>query len=169
MPAPNTVDRFWSQTTPEPTTGCWLWMSTVGPTGYGAFALRGINWKAHRLAYHLHRGPIPAGLIVRHRCDTPLCVNPAHLVLGTHAENVADRVRRCRTVTNQGRAPLTPEAISAMQELYASGAFTQAELGRRFGLTQVGASRYLKGIELPRGRRGRPGSGSRRVPGGRPC
>ncbi|MBZ9873113.1 HNH endonuclease [Mesorhizobium sp. BR1-1-9] len=81
---------------PEPNTGCWIWL---GPTFKGArpkLGVRGVSKLAYRLSHAVYKGPIPAGLIVCHRCDTPLCINPDHLWLGTHADNTADKMRKGR-------------------------------------------------------------------------
>lgn len=83
--------EFHNSYIPEPNSGCWLWTS-VYKNDYGAFG----RLAAHRLSYELHNGPIPKGLIVRHKCDTPACVNPAHLVVGTFKDNTADMVTRGR-------------------------------------------------------------------------
>ena len=77
-------------------TGCWLWSKTLTSAGYGRINLNNGNWFVHRLAYALYKGD-PVGLIVRHTCDTPACVNPDHLLLGTQADNVRDRVLRGRS------------------------------------------------------------------------
>lgn len=75
--------------------GCWLWRrSLIG--GYGSLRVGGKRGKAHRFSYQLHFGSIPDGLVVRHKCDRPSCVNPLHLELGTQVDNIADAVARGR-------------------------------------------------------------------------
>lgn len=76
---------------------CIPWDRAVDRDGYGRAKHEGKTWKAHRLAYVLAFGPIPAGLEVRHSCDNPPCVNVDHLSLGTHAENMQDMVDRGRS------------------------------------------------------------------------
>lgn len=80
----------------EPDTNCWLWNRYVQSLGYGQAEVCGKIWLAHRLSWTVYRGVIPAGLLVLHRCDTPLCVNPQHLFLGTHQDNTDDRVAKGR-------------------------------------------------------------------------
>lgn len=79
--------------------GCWKWLGTLKPKGYGLFDGRRDGkryWSAHRYAYHLLKGPIPKGLHVLHRCDNPSCTNPDHLWLGTNADNHLDKLRKGR-------------------------------------------------------------------------
>jgi hypothetical protein len=71
---------------------CWLWHGRSGPGGYGW--LRSL--RAHRVSWELFLGPIPFGQHVLHRCDSPPCVNPGHLFLGTHEENMADKIAKGR-------------------------------------------------------------------------
>jgi hypothetical protein len=86
--------RFWSKV--QPSDGCWLWTGATFRNGYGMFnAGRWLNGRqdtryAHRVAYQLTTGSIPAGLVVMHVCDTPACVRASHLSLGTQADNNRD-------------------------------------------------------------------------------
>jgi hypothetical protein len=72
---------------------CWDWTAGRNNRGYGQIYTRRSNG-AHRVSYELHVGPIPTGLHVRHQCDRPCCVNPAHLLVGTRSDNMQDAVRR---------------------------------------------------------------------------
>jgi hypothetical protein len=95
--------RFESKFIPEPFSGCWLWITGLFSTGYGQFYYIGEkNSHAHRVAWTLYRGEIPKGLQVLHLCDTRCCVNPDHLFLGTHTENMRDMVAKGRSLNQQG-------------------------------------------------------------------
>jgi hypothetical protein len=89
-------ERFASKYIPEPNSGCWLWIASCVTGGYGKFFFQGKYRRAHRVAWVLHRGLIPPGLDVLHRCDTSCCVNPDHLFLGTDSVNMRDCVRKGR-------------------------------------------------------------------------
>lgn len=80
---------------PIPEAGCWLWLGGVDSKGYGK-APRHTNQGLHRVFYAYHVGEIPPGLCVCHKCDTPRCVNPDHLFLGTQLENAIDKERKGR-------------------------------------------------------------------------
>lgn len=92
-------ERFDAKWIPEPNSGCWLWLGALFVSGYGWFQ-RGHRKqpgaRANRISWELHRGPIPDGLCVLHRCDNPSCVNPDHLFIGTQLDNIADRDRKGR-------------------------------------------------------------------------
>lgn len=79
---------------PEPMSGCWLWLRSVGTHGYGLVGSPGVT--AHRASFLAFNGDVPDGLVVRHRCDTRICVNPEHLLVGTHKDNSDDKMRRGR-------------------------------------------------------------------------
>lgn len=100
------VIGFWDYVRKSEEPGCWIWTgSTKGnePQKYGGFYFRGANWLAHRVSWVLTYGEIPKiedadsrGTCVLHSCDTPLCVNPYHLFLGTHKKNMEDKVAKQR-------------------------------------------------------------------------
>ena len=89
-------DRFETKFEPITESGCWIWMAGRFDTGYGSFWLNGTDVRAHRVAYELYVGAIPEGMWVLHRCDIRECVNPDHLFLGTHQDNMDDMARKGR-------------------------------------------------------------------------
>jgi hypothetical protein len=106
------IARFYSKVDVGKKHECWLVNGIhVDRFGYGCFTLSGVQVRAHRFSYQVFHGKIGDGLVVRHKCDTPLCVNPYHLETGTVADNVMDRVIRGRSAIGErnGKAKLTAE------------------------------------------------------------
>lgn len=97
--------------------GCWLWSGQMLVVGYGAASFEGRMQYAHRLAWTLWRGPIPPDTPhVCHHCDTPLCIRPDHLFLGTQADNIIDMARKGR-----GTGVLTPDNVRTIRARLAAG------------------------------------------------
>jgi hypothetical protein len=134
-------ERFWEKVRVGDPDECWPWLAGIEKNGYGRISLgrrcEG-RIRAHRLAWTLSHGPITDGLYVLHRCDNPCCCNPAHLFLGTAAENSADMVRKNRQARGErvATAKLTYQKAREIRRLYAAGQHSQRELARRFGVHQ---------------------------------
>jgi len=89
--------RFWRHVKLGGEDECWVWIgSSTNASGHKNFQFGGTNHLAHRFSYELHKGEIPKGLLVCHSCDNPLCVNPKHLWVGTHKDNMQDMVKKGR-------------------------------------------------------------------------
>jgi hypothetical protein len=109
---------------------CWEWVGAISTEGYGACNNRENCQRAHRVSWELHHGPIPAGMSVLHSCDNRLCVNPHHLHLGTHRDNMDEVVKRGR------RAQYSADTVEAIREAH-SGGMSYAVLTLRFGVSRA--------------------------------
>jgi hypothetical protein len=126
---------------------CWLWQGKVVPNGYGALTMgRNKMLLAHRVAHELFNGPVPDDRMVLHSCDNRRCVNPAHLRIGTHAENMTDRCERGRTPTGSrvGGAILTADRVRQMREMNASG-MSHSQIAEQFGLKRQTVTSAING------------------------
>ena len=136
-------DRFIEKVERIPISGCWVWMGATYRGGYGHFRRkinnRWIMYKAHRYMYERHYGEIPEGKLVRHACDNPCCVNPLHLELGTHQDNVDDKIKRGRH--NVGKK-LTRGFVTEVRACWKKD-MTQAEYARIWGISTAQMSRIL--------------------------
>jgi HNH endonuclease len=139
-------------------TGCWVWQKRAKHSfGYGYIKLSNPRRQehVHRVSYRLWKGPIPDGLYVLHSCDNPPCINPAHLKLGTHQDNMDDMVARARTrrgsdnpnVANPvrgekiGQSKLTDDAV----RLIRAGMPTKEAMAR-FGISKATVSKARTGF-----------------------
>ncbi len=109
-------EKFEKKFVPEPNTGCWLWLGQPNTSGYGCFTFNKKNDKAHRVSYSIYRGEIPDGLYVCHSCDVRSCVNPDHLWIGTHADNMRDMYLKKRAYFNKGLGRGSNNAMALLTE-----------------------------------------------------
>jgi len=121
--SPITVARFWSKVSiPNYDSHCWEWQGSKNTDGYGNFRIPQfgrVTFGAHRVAYMLYNGDFPdEGLVVRHKCDNPSCVNPLHLEKGTVSDNVRDAVERGQWKPHDQKGEKNPAArLNAEQVL----------------------------------------------------
>ena len=99
----NNKERFWSKVNIKDLLDCWEWTATKTPNGYGQFTVDRKKIQTHRLAWEFTYGKIPEGLCVLHKCDNKACVNPAHLFIGTHNDNMQDMIKKNRQSHNTGQ------------------------------------------------------------------
>lgn len=130
---PTDIERFWRKVDKTHPTGCWPWEASLGGSrGYGQFELKGKTPRAHRVAWVISYGEIPAGLFVLHKCDNRLCCNPSHLFLGTAHDNTQDMMKKGRhRITNH---KLTEFDVSEIRLRLCAGE-RQCDLVREFGVS----------------------------------
>jgi hypothetical protein len=142
--------RFWAMVDRSGgPAACWLWMGARTPEGYGyrvvvkPYATRRV---ASRMAYEFTHGPIPPRMCVCHRCDNPPCVNPAHLFLGTNADNAADRAAKGRTTHGEQShlSRLTADQVRAIRGRYMTGGVSMRQLAREYGVDRRTISLILR-------------------------
>jgi hypothetical protein len=112
------IEAFWEKV--QKGDGCWSWTAAKHRDGYGMVNMDTGIRKAHRVAWEVTHGQIPDGMDVCHTCDNPICCNPAHLWLGTHNDNMADRVAKGRTLAGQKNfhATLTDAQAAEIRRLF---------------------------------------------------
>jgi hypothetical protein len=139
-----TLDRFNAAIEKQGDDGCWLWTKrSTTSYGYGQLWEGRKRWEAHRLSWTIHRGPIPAGMCVCHRCDVPQCVNPDHLFLGNQRDNLRDMLLKGRAHEGYRKEPpngvmnhkakLTDDDIREIRRRYMSGESLR-QLGRAYNV-----------------------------------
>lgn len=120
--------------------GCHNWLGCTTPDGYPRVGRNGNhNLRGHRYFYEQLHGKIPKGLVVRHTCDNPLCLNPDHLILGTVDENVQDRSERARTNNH-----VSLEQVEEIKKLRSLG-LSQLKTANQVGCSQMFISKLERG------------------------
>lgn len=137
-------EHYMGSTPPED--GCWDWTGGKLQKGYGMYKVDQKPWQAHRASYILFHGEIPDGLIVRHDCDRPICVQPKHLQLGTHQDNSDDAVKRGRRPVGEAakQSSLTEADVRNIRRRYAEGGIMYKELAAVYGIAPGNISAIVK-------------------------
>lgn len=121
------------------TEGCWLWTGALGggkgDGRYGLIKHQGCTHGAHRVSYEMHKGPIPAGMEVMHQCDNPRCVNPDHLRLGTHLDNMRDMYSKGRRESAVGMRNGAGKLSEAQKETILRSSMPGEKLGALLGVS----------------------------------
>jgi hypothetical protein len=141
-PRPDWETRFWAKVQKGP--GCWIWTAATDKRGYGM--LQGAPIRAvHRLAYLLAYGA-PGDHHVCHRCDNPPCVNPAHLFLGTDADNLADMAAKGRSAWGEKNhhAKLTRDEVQEIRAMSRRGVL-QRDIAARFNISRATVGDIIRG------------------------
>jgi hypothetical protein len=114
------------------------------PDGYVMVTIEGKRMQAHRYAYNDAYGDLTDDGVILHTCDNPSCINPKHLVQGTHQDNVRDRVEKDRSAkgTRNGRSKLTEEQV---REIKRDKASTNKQLGQQYGIDPANISKIRTG------------------------
>jgi len=148
-PPATTEDRFWRKVEKGGADECWPWVGALSPKGYGRFRTTGLVG-AHRFSWELANGrPVPAGLHVMHACDNPPCVNPAHLSVGTHTDNMRDcRAKGRHPVNRGGPGRVRKHPVEVVADLRAQG-MTQREIATQLGISQASVWRALRVTSSP--------------------
>jgi hypothetical protein len=155
------AERLAETSIPEPNSGCWLWLGALSQ-GYGRLCIskcmsgRKHMAAAHRISWQVHRGPIPAGIDVCHKCDNPACVNPDHLFLGTRRDNMIDCKVKGRLKMPQKKygadhpgAKLTVDEVRSVRARRARGQCSA--VAREFGVSPRTVDRIWRGESWTQG------------------
>lgn len=152
----NTEDDFHKKYRKGAPNECWLWTGSFLTNGYGRFFIKGKTITAHRFSWELANGPIPEDLFILHKCDTPACVNPAHLSPGTPSDNMRDRDSRGRQARLFGETnPNAKLTESKVQQIRMLRGKPYPEIAKAFGISKSAVCRIMSGISWPRTANGR--------------
>lgn len=159
------LEHFADRVERDVNTGCWLWRGHIADDGYGHFRVwpGPREWRAHRFSYVAHVGPIPDEMMVCHRCDTPVCVNPNHLFVGSALDNATDCKEKGRVLAGaqnvRNRLRISAEDARAIREMRVAGS-TYPAIAAAFGCSES----HVRSIVAGRAWRNAGGPSSKRSP-----
>lgn len=133
---------FWSKVDIGEPGACWQWMAGGDGRGYGVASVRGRSIRAHRVALAIADRP-PGNMLALHHCDNKGCVNPRHLYVGDHSDNLADEFGR--NGIRRPNAKLTPDDVRRVRALVKSD-LTYQQIGERFGVTRAAISEIARKV-----------------------
>ena len=145
---PNKVPNktFWEQV--EKTDGCWFWTGAKDSCGYGTYSINRFVHKSHRYAYEFITKEKIGSRIAMHTCDVPSCVNPDHIRLGTHQDNMKDKVKKNRQAKGEkiGVSKLTNNDVLIARNRYKNEKITYQDLADQFGVCKDTMQKAIRGI-----------------------
>lgn len=149
-----TEQRFLLKAAVNKATGCWEWTARLSRDGYGKFQVPRDGGgqrttRAHRYAYEQWVGPIPTGLLVCHRCDNPICVNPEHLFIGTGSDNKQDEISKGRNNPPRGtrnpRAVLDEATVRRIRQMYVPRRMSYRKIGKLLSVNEGTVKNVIQG------------------------
>ena len=144
------AERFWVKV--DKSGECWIWTACKNPAGYGMLSMSAHGKStqlAPRVSWELHHGPIFGAAQVLHKCDTPACVKPAHLFLGTPADNATDKATKGRAHSTAGEksgmAKLDDQEVAWIKRIAATGKLTQRRIAKMFKVDHTTIGKIIRG------------------------